>query len=242
MSGFEQFGFGEGDEGLGSKTKRFKAKEGEKYRVSFLWWPGMDESKPNLDANTPKFIGCKRLYLAGVGYFIDKGPEFTKAAGSASKMYVATIICKWPTDQNGNLDKAGFQEGRFEVMPWIMSTDKYKNIEQNHKEFPLGAHDITINCTDTQYQKMTLSPCRENLFRKIYEKDAAKAGPIMEATKQVIALIQGELAQDLTIEQVREKLGRNGGAAGGSGGPGGGGAGVAQNSKDFDNMLDDLLG
>lgn len=237
MSGYAEFGFGAGDDNLSGKTKRFKAKEGEKYRVSFVWWPGMEDGKPNLDAPTPKFIGCKRLYLQGVGYFIDKGPEYVKiAGGSPSKMQVATLICKWPTDTAGNLDKARFQNGEFSVMPWIFSTDKYRNIEQNHREFPLGQHDLTIACTDTQYQKMTLSPCRESLFRKLAEKD--KAGPIIEAVKNLMGSINTELAQDLTIDQIRERLGR----AGGGGGPVAGGGVAPSNSADFDNMLDDILG
>lgn len=235
---FAEFGFGEGDDKLGSKSKRFKAKEGEKYRVSFVWWPGMETGKPNMDAATPKFIGCKRLYLQGVGYFIDKGPEYVKIAGAPSKMQVATLICKWPTDQNGALDKGRFQSGEFAVMPWIISIDKYRNIEQNHREFPLGQHDLSLACTDTQYQKITISPCRENLFRKLYEKDAAKAGPIIEATKVAITEITGELAQDLTIEQIRERLGRQGGGSN----PGGGGGIAASDSKQFDSMLDDILG
>lgn len=238
MSGMQEFGFGEGDDRLGSKSKKFKAKEGEKYRVSFVWWPGSETAKPNLDAPTPKFIGCKRLYLQGVGYFIDKGPEYVKIAGSPSKMYAATLICKWPTDSNGNLDKARFQDGSFEIMPWIMSVDKYRNIEQNHREFPLGSHDLTIACTDTQYQKMTLSPCRESLFRKLMEKDPARVAPILEAVKQATETIAGELAQDLTIDQIRERLGKSGGNANA-----GGGASVgAADGKQFDQMLDDILG
>lgn len=232
---YAEFGFGSGDDNLGNKSKRFKAKEGEKYRVSFVWWPGMDVGKPDMEVATPKFIGCKRLYLQGVGYFIDKGPEFVKiAGGTPSKMYAATLICKWPTDSNGNLDKARFQNGEFSVMPWIFSTDKYRNIEQNHREFPLGQHDLTIACTDTQYQKMTLSPCRENLFRKLLEKE--KAGPVIEATRQLLSSINTELAQDLTIEQIRERLNRTGGSP-----VAGGGSAPAANSADFDNMLDDIL-
>jgi len=242
-SGFQEFGYGEGDDKVGAKSKRFKAKEGEKYRVSFVWWPGIEDGKPNLDAPTPKFIGCKRLYLAGVGYFIDKGPEFAKIAGQASKMQVATLICVWPTDSKGNLDKGRFQSGDFTVMPWIISTDKYRNIEQNHKEFPLGQHDLSLTCTDTQYQKITISPCRENLFRKLFEKDPSKAAPIIDAAKEGIAAIHGELAQDLTIEQIKEKLGRQAGGGSPNGGGGGGGGGVAaSDSKQFDNMLDDILG
>jgi len=235
MSNMQEFGFGEGDDKVGAKSKRFKAKEGEKYRVSFVWWPGADKGTPNMDAPTPKFIGCKRLYLQGVGYFMDKGPEFVKIAGVASKMYVATLICRWPTDQNGALNKGRFQNGDFQVQPWIMSTDKYRNIEQNHVEFPLGTHDLSLACTDTQYQKITLSPCRLNLFRELCEKDPAKAAPIIEATKEGIREIGDELAQDLTIEQIRERLNKSGG---GSGMP----AGVsASDNKNFDSMLDDIL-
>jgi hypothetical protein len=237
MSGYTEFGFGSGDDNLGGRSKRFKAKEGEKYRVSFVWWPGIEDGNPDLEAATPKFIGCKRLYLQGVGYFIDKGPEYVKiAGGSPSKMQVATLICKWPTDSNGSLDKARFQNGDFSVMPWIFSTDKYRNIEQNHREFPLGQHDLTISCTDTQYQKMTLSPCRESLFRKLVEKD--KAGPIIEAVRSNLSSINSELAQDLTIDQIRERLGRSDRGAS----PMAGGGVAPANSADFDNMLDDILG
>jgi len=244
MSGFQEFGFGEGDENLGSKSKRFKAKEGEKYRVSFPWLPGIEENKPNFDAPTPKFTGCKRLYLAGVGYFLDKGPEYVKLAGAQSKMQVATLIIKWPTDSNGALDKAKFQDGQFEVMPWIMSADKYRNIEQNHREFPLGQHDLSLTCTDTQFQKITISPCRENLFRKLFEKDpGGLAGKIIAAMKDAIPTVQPELAQDLTLDQIRERLGRGGAGGGGprGGGGGGGGGTAAGGSGDFDNMLDDIL-
>jgi hypothetical protein len=238
-SAFWEGGFGDGDDKVGSKSKRFKAKEGEKYRVSFVSWPGSPEGKPNMDASTPKFIGCKRLYMENVGYFIDKGPEFAKIAGGPGKMYVATLICVWPTDSKGNLDKGRFQNGDFEVMPWVISIDKYRNIEQNHKEFPLGMHDLTISCTDTQYQKMTLSPCRENLFRKLYEKDPTGgiAARVVEATQSALMTLPGELAHDMTIEQIRAKLsGKGGGGSAPSSG-----TGTAVNSKELESMLDDIL-
>jgi len=244
MSGFEEFGFGVGDDNLGSKNRRFKAKQDEKYRISFVYWPGMEEGKPDLDAKTPKFLGVKRLYLQGVGYFIDHGPEWVKLAGQQSKMQVATLIALWPTDSKGMLDKSGFAENKFQVMPWIFSTDKYRNIEQNHGEFPLGQHDLTLHCTDAQYQKITISPCRENLFRKLYEKDPARANLIIEATKAAIPQLAGELAQDLTLDQIREKMssGNGGGRPGGGPGGGGGGAGgAAKSDKEFDSMLDDIL-
>ena len=233
---YMEFGFGENDDKIGVKGKRFKAKEGETYRVSFVWWPGLEEGKPNLDAQTPRFIGCKRLYVPNVGYFMDKGPEYVKiAGGQASRMYVGTVICQWPTDSKGNLDKGRFGNGDFGIFSWVMSTDKYRSVEARHKEFPLGMHDVTLTCTDTQYQKIDISPCRESLFRKIIEKDAIRAKAIIDAAIEVAKDLPRDLAQDLTLDQIREKLGKGGV------GPVAHGGAVSNNSADFDWMLDDIL-
>lgn len=233
---YQEFGFGEGDNSLGAKGKRFKAKEGETYRVSFVWWPGLEEGKPNLDAQTPRFIGCKRLYIQGVGYFISKGPEYERLAGGSAKMYVATIICKWPTDPRGNLDKGRFASGEFEINSWVMSVDKYRSIEARHKEFPLGHHDVTLSCTDTQYQKIDISPCRESLFRKIVEKDPERARTLIEAIQAAAKDVPRDLAQDLTLDQIREKMGKGGGPL-----PVSASGPASNNSADFDGMLDDIL-
>ena len=236
-NGYMEFGFGQDDGNIGAKGKRFKAKEGETYRVSFVWWPGIEEGKPNLDAQTPRFLGCKRLYLAGVGYFTDKGPEYVKIAGGGpAKMYAATIICKWPTDSRGNLDKSRFAAGEFEINSWVMSVDKYRAIEARHREFPLGQHDVTLSCTDTQYQKIDISPCRESLFRKIVEKDPDRARSIIEAIQAAAKDVPRDLAQDLTLDQIREKLGKGGGPS-----PVSNSGPVSNNSSDFDGMLDDIL-
>jgi len=241
-----EFGFGENDDGVGVKSKRYKGKEGETNRVSFVYWKGLEEGKPEIgpDAKSdgpwpsPKFIGCKRLYLPGVGYFMDKGPEWVKLAGGApSKMYCATILCVWPTDTRGILDANRSAAGQFEVMPWIMSTDKYRAIEARHKEFPLGCHDMTLTCTDSQYQKIDISPCKEGLFRRLLEKNPARAKQIIEAAAAVASTLARDIAQDLSLDQIREKLGKGGGPSpvGGGGGP------VTLQQADFDGMLDDIL-
>ena len=236
MSNFLEFGFGNNDEKVGAKNRRFKAKDGETYRLSFIWWPGLEEGAPNLDASTPKFIGCKRLYIQGVGYFMDKGPEYVKLAGSPSKMYAGTIVCQWPTNSQGKLDAARFQSGDFDVLSWVMSTDKYRAIGSSHDQFPLGKHDLTLKCTDAQYQKLTILPCRENLFRELLEKFPEKAKRIMSEALELASELPRDIAQDLTLDQIREKLGAGGGSSIASGG-----APVSNQSADFDGMLDNLL-
>lgn len=236
MSSYLDIGFGVNDSTIGVKGKRFKAKEGETYRVSFVWWPGLEEGKPDLNAQTPRFIGAKRLYIAGVGYFISKSPEYERLAGSAAKMYVGTVICKWPTDSRGNLDKGRFASGDFEINSWVMSTDKYRAIEARHREFPLGEHDLTLSCTDTQFQKIDISPCRESLFRKILEKDPERARAIIAEATAVARDLPRDLAQDLTLDQIREKMNKGGGAS-----PVVNTGTTSNSSADFDGMLDDIL-
>jgi len=109
---FMEFGFGVDDDAISSgKFERFKAKENESYRVSFVWWPLNPDGRPNLDAPSPRFIGAKRHYVQGVGYFLSKGPEYDKIAGGAPKSQIATVIAIWPTDRKGQLDKTRFTQG-----------------------------------------------------------------------------------------------------------------------------------
>lgn len=231
----KEFGFDSGDESIGSKGNRLKLKEGESYRLSFVWFKGLEDSKPLLDEPTPKFIACNRFYVPGVGYFVDNGPEFARLAGVPSKTIIGTVVCQWPTDRNGMLDKTRFAAGEFSMKAWTISQDKYKNIKQISSEFPLGKHDITVACTDTQFQKITVSPCKESLFRKLYEN--GKASLILASAIEVVSELPRDLAQDLTLDQVREKMGK-----GGTGPMGGGSGSRASNtSPEFDNMLDDIL-
>jgi hypothetical protein len=237
-NGFIEFGFGEGDDNVsGQKFDRFKGKEGETYRVSFVWWPTKADGSFDLDAKTPRFVGAKRLYIPGVGYILDKGPEYAQFGDS--KLNVATILAVWPTDRKGGLDKARFASGDVDIKPWVFGKDKYEQLKRRHDEFPFGSYDLTIACTDTQYQKMDLSPCRESLFRKVLESEKTKdlADAIMAQVNALAAQIQGVLARDMTVAQIRDKLS---GGSGGGGSTGGNGGSTGTNSAAIDDLLDDM--
>lgn len=236
---YMEFGFGSGDDSLGGgKFERFKGKEGEFYRMSFVWWPKKD-GKPNLDGS-PSFCGAKRLYIPNVGYILDKGPEYTKIAGGPSKPTIATVICLWPVDRKGQLDKARFANGEVQVMPWVFSKDKYDNLARRHDEFPFGQYDLNVACTDTQFQKMDMTPARESLLRKVVENDKLShiAKAIFDKVDQIVgANEKGEpvglrdiVARNVPIEKVREKLGQSGGASFG-----------ADTTAAVDDILDDLV-
>jgi len=236
MSGFKQFGFGEGEEPEG-KSNRFKGVGGASYRVSFAWWPGIEDGDLDLDAQTPIFTGAQRNYLPGVGYFLNHGPEYTKIAGNEPpRMAIGTVLIVWPLDSQGNLDKAAMQKGEMQVKPWIFSQDKYDSFKPIHKEFPFGSHDMTIQCTDTQYQKMTFSPCKESLLRSIKEKAPKHFAKIVEKVASVAGTIQRDIGRDLTLDQIREKMSGSGGAARPTSA-----APDPQTTEDIDNIVDNLL-
>jgi hypothetical protein len=240
MSGYQDFSFGENDSGIGEKTKRFKAEGGHTYRVSFGWWKKTDENGLAIMDGAPQFTGAQVNYIPNAGYIVNSGPEFTKLAGEPARTRIGTVLVVWPTLKDGTIDKTRLAAGDVEVIPWIFSGDKYKRLNHIHKEFPFGQHDVTLSCTDTQFQKIDFSPCKDSLLAKMMGNDKAKGlvDSIFADVARIVEGIRGEVGREMTIEQVREKL------AGGGGG-GGGSAPVAQAaavaSEDIDSMVDDML-
>lgn len=212
MSGFQQFSFGAGDDNIGHKTKRWKGEKDRTYRFSFLWWPGLDKGNPNLDGN-PMFTGAQTIYIPNVGYIVANTPEFLKLSSDAPRTRIATVIGVWPTDKSGMIDKNRVSQGEVDVQVWIFSGDKYKSLQQINNEFPFGQHDITVCCTDPQFQKLTFSPCRESLFRTFLNNPKAKtiSDRILMEAQAVAQNINNEVGRVMTIQQIRDKLAGSGG-------------------------------
>lgn len=214
MSETTTFSFGQGDDHIGVQSKAWKAQGGHTYRLSFAWWPMGDDGRPDLGepgtGQAPKFTGGPVNFIQGVGYVFNQGPEYTKIANEPPRQRVATIAIVWPTDKRGNLDTNRLANGDFEVKPWVISADKYRTLEQIHNEFSFNEHDITAKCEEggTQFQKLTFSPCKENLYRQFLssEKGAEVAKRIIDTVEALGADIQGFVGRKMTIAQIREKL------------------------------------
>ena len=244
MSGFQEFSFGQGDGGLTGRTKRFKAEAGSTYRISFVWFDGLMDGKLNFGTPeapaAPKFLGAQVHYIAGAGYIINKGPEYTALAGDAPRARIGTVIIVWPTDKNGKLDKARLANNEDEVVRWIFSSDKYRSLQQIHDEFPLSQHDVTLSCTDSGFQKMTFTPCKESLLKTLSGNPAAAehVARLISQAAQVATDIQSDIGQDMTISQIQEKL-AGAGITTTASAPAG--SSVAASSGDIDDYVDGLL-
>lgn len=237
-TGFMDFSIGSGDDRIGKKATRFKPEAGRTYRVSLAWFKDVGEDGvPSTDPSNLRFTGCERIYKPGVGYFLYKGPAY--AEFGQPKQSVATVMVIWPTDKNGDLDAASFKAGTgYQVMPWIFSPDKYKDIGRIHNKFSLLEHDLSMTCTDATYHKMTFTPENNNLLFKLLGQEGQlreAADRIMAEAKTIADGIHRELARDLTVDEIREKLG------GEAETPVNGGGAVANTSKEVDNLLDGLL-
>jgi hypothetical protein len=245
--GFLDFSIGSGDEVVGKVIKRFKLKDDTTYRVTFAWFSVLgengwddaaainDDGTLNPDAQI-RFTGCERIYKENVGYILYKGPAY--AVFGQPKQTVGTILVVWPTDKEGDLDATSFAAGKgYAVQPWLFSPAKYDTIKKSHKRFPLMGHDMSLACPADggQFQKVTFTPEPENLFQKLL---ASKKPEIRDIVTKILAdvaavskTIHGEMARDMTIDQIREKLGEDVETPTGSSGGG----------KDVEDLLNDVL-
>jgi len=209
---FDEFGFGDNDSHAQATSNRFKGKTDQHYRVSFGWWELDSKGNLNIDATTPRFVSARRLYAENVGYFLDRGPEFQSFAKGPSKLTIGSIIVEWPVDDDDpevNINK--LLKGKFSVLPWTFSQDKYRELARRHARKPFNNHDLLIHCTDAQYQKMTFDTADECMLREVFEskdkKLVAVKNQLIQQIKGAADRIQGSLAQDLTVDQIRQRLG-----------------------------------
>lgn len=129
------------------------------------------------------------------------------------KIRFGSPVVQYQTDQFGNVP----QGYGWSVFAFIFSTDKFPPLRNLHKEWGLQNHDIIAQCTEAKYQKWTMNPARECLFRM----DPNLAQTVHE--KGVVAFekhmdrFMGRKKTDAEIYQI---LGLATGPAGGAAAPG----------------------
>lgn len=230
--GFFEFGFGDGDQKVGKKSKKFDPESGRTYRASFVWYKKIGaDGTPDFDQGV-KFTGCERCYKQGVGYFLYKSPAYSEFG--EPKQAVATILAIWPTDSKGKLDANRLSD--VQVMPWVFSADKYEELARQNDRYALTSVDYAITCTDSKFKKLTFAPEKECLIAKLLSSGKEElVGVAKGVLKEVAFVAEGikrELARDLTLEQLREIVGGVENAP----------ADRTRNAADVDSLLDNVLG
>jgi hypothetical protein len=221
---FTSFGFGQNDTSISTRVKKFKGEKGVTYRLGFALWPGMEEGQEFTAASmepgegqpdealTPKFLGAPRHYIQGVGYVINKGPEFTQLAGKAPKTMIATLVVVWPLEK-GKPTKNSLFSSKPEVLPWVFSMDKYERLKKMHLSgYPMWDWDLSAECEDPQFQKFNFLPAKSNILKEMLKstnpEGQALAQFVLDRVRALAPNLPREIGMDLTIDQLRERMGQ----------------------------------
>jgi hypothetical protein len=226
MSDFQSFGFGQNDAAIATRAKKFKGEKGVTYRIGFALWPGMEEGTdftvdkmspadgaPD-ESLTPKFIAAPRHYVEtgnGSFYCLDKGPEYSKIIGKQAKTGVATVIVVWPLEQ-GKPTKSSLFGQKPQVLPWIISLDKYERFKKMHLSgYPMWDWDISAECTESGFQKFDFLPAKDNILKTMLKasnpEGQALAQFVIERARSLSPNLGKELGLDLSLDQLRERMG-----------------------------------
>lgn len=224
MGNSTTFGFGENDSGIGGRAEKFKGEKGKTYRLGLVYWPGIEKegfSHENLtlpegsqdSALTPRFVRGMRNYIQGAGYVLNKGPEYTELAGEAPKLYIATIVVSWPLDKKNQPSQESLFKDLPDVHPWIFTGEKYDKFKNMHLSgYPLFDYDIQATCEDAGFQRFSFLPAKRCLFKEMLKSSNSQAqeiaAHIVGQVRTLAATLERELGQDLSLDQLREKLGK----------------------------------
>lgn len=239
----QEFGFD--NNVYGANVKDFKADSGANYRLSFVWWNGMqdpnwgikDLTGPAEDESklSPRLLGSPRGYVPGVGMVLstpENRSEIERLAGKPPGDYVTTMVARWVIKQ-GNMQKPDLEEVPT-VMPWILSAEKYKQIQNLHRSgFPMWRCDLGVSCSDAKFQKMTFTPLATGLFHGILSRGKPMAKEIIDQVKMLEPIMPGRLGKDMTVQEIRMKM--MGSSQGMANLP------AQQGNEEVDNLLSQML-
>lgn len=221
MSDILEFGLDDNNGLVNDKVTKFDPRVGQQYRVTIATFPRNAEGLPVL-SQTPKFRGAKRCYADGIGYYLDKGPEFLKfAKDGKSKPCVVTAVISWPINKAGKPIPSDPDE--IDVQPWVMNEDTFQKVRRIHGSTHLGQFDLSIELPEknAKFRQYDINVVQGNVLASLVSKavsdnedEASRArtliSSLMDRVDAVFANAASLIGKELTIEQLRAK------AAGGS--------------------------
>lgn len=238
MDDFLEISFGKGDDEILVGNSKLELSKDEEILVSIARWNEIEKEDGSIVfdfKSGPKFLAANVNYIKGVGAVINKGPEYTKLVGEPTRK-VATIVIKWPTDADGKPDLDRIKMGKYDIIPWIFSEAKYKDLYSKNRKKPFHKHDIYITCKDKQYQKYDYDMQDECILRQLQETGGKVFNELVKKIKIVDEKLKPMIGKPMSINDLREKLAENSG----SGSASSGADVVSKASKEvFDSSIDD---
>lgn len=129
-----------------------------------------------------------------------------------AKKRITTTVIKYDTKPDGSL----IEPFGFTLLVWRFSDDKFVQLRNINKEWPLTEHDLLASCDEETYQRMAFSACKQALFRapKFIEVHGKQVEQWLQAIEPKLIKAAG---RKLTNQELLERIGKShvqpGGAA-----------------------------
>lgn len=197
-----------------NESSRFKARDGETYRVSLAWYPMGDNGILKMSKKAPQFMKANRHYVEGSGYIISNGAEWDKlcmAQGSKGpKLCFATVMVVWPTDRSGQIQKENLTSD-WKVQTLILDRNKFKQLRGIHQEWNLSEVDISIYCPEggAQYQKLQFMNKKDNMLSLVLNSEKAEdaAKKISASVEAASAKVRADIGRDMSLSDLKANFG-----------------------------------
>jgi hypothetical protein len=152
--------------------------------------------------------------------------------GANPTIRFGVVVLVYDTKKDGSLKTTDPTNIDFDFQVWVLSADKFNSLKNINAEWGLDGHDLSISCSEEQYQKLEIQACKNALWKtnetfktrveKSYDlfryKDPSKFLGKALSEGEIVVRLGGELDQAV------------------------GGAANLVNETDFDSVLADLRG
>ena len=192
----------------------------------------VDQLAPHdkLDLGNTRFKKIEAHYKDNFGFVISRlgldGVEADKvwSAMGEKKLYFTTVLLLYPVNGSGEVVKEQLLT-HWMVKPWRFSGKVYGRLHQvaaglRENDLSIASQDLTLKCTNTEYQNFEIDGAGKALWRKNEKYQAA----VLEKAVSFYAKLQP--FRELSTADLQIKLGLGGG---------GGGSDVSED--DFSGML-----
>jgi hypothetical protein len=182
----------------------------------FVFYKGRKNVVDRIAMLNPKNMKSARShYQEGKGYFLCHS-KFELVGGQEvcsvpapccqqleeSKKRFAALILQYTLGPDGKL----INPLSYTFKLWRISDDKFVQLRDIHKEFPLDKHDLTIRCTEEQYQKLTIQASATSILAN--EKFPAVYRQQIETwVRSMTPKSARSLGRKLSEAELRERLG-----------------------------------
>ena len=164
------------------------------------------------EKQSPLIKMCQYLFVEisnnnKLGFQIPKDPQMVAKIiakfGGEPKFKFGTIVLKYFTDKNGTVMQNA--QGTFDYTLHVLTfgSDKWPDLQQNHKKWNLFNHDLSVKCKDPTFQKWSIIPEPDCFWKSL-----PNANEILEEAKNHYNnSLKKFLPRDLSDQELNVKLG-----------------------------------